>query len=199
MGDKSIQKKKFIIETARKVFATKGFRTVTMKDIVEACDISRGGLYLYFESCEDIFRAVLEVEKNADDPEIAGRLSEKPTCNEILTLFFLEQKKAILEKDTSLITAMYEYSFSMAEKSGKAGRTLLDNQKNASIKFLTGLLNEGVQKGEFNVAIDDIPATAAHIVYTIEGIKLFSRTGNITETDVNNEFVILLKQLLPKQ
>ncbi len=48
MGDKSVKKKKYIVETARKVFMEKGFRKVTMKDIVEACDISRGGLYLYF-------------------------------------------------------------------------------------------------------------------------------------------------------
>ena len=40
MSDKSVQKRKFILETARNVFAEKGFRSVTMKDIVEACEIS---------------------------------------------------------------------------------------------------------------------------------------------------------------
>ena len=50
MGEKSVQKKRYIVETARKVFVEKGFKKVTMKDIVEACDISRGGLYLYFEN-----------------------------------------------------------------------------------------------------------------------------------------------------
>ena len=48
MGDKSEQKRNFILETARKVFIEKGFKNVTMKDIVEACEIRRGGLYLYF-------------------------------------------------------------------------------------------------------------------------------------------------------
>ena len=46
MSDKSAQKKKYILETARNVFVEKGFKNVTMKDIVEACNISRGGLYL---------------------------------------------------------------------------------------------------------------------------------------------------------
>ena len=50
MGEKSVQKKQYILETARKVFAEKGYKNVTMKDIVEACEISRGGLYLYFDS-----------------------------------------------------------------------------------------------------------------------------------------------------
>ena len=47
MGEKSVQKKRYIVEKAREVFVEKGFKKVTMKDIVEACDISRGGLYLY--------------------------------------------------------------------------------------------------------------------------------------------------------
>ena len=46
MGEKSEQKKAYILEVARKVFMEKGYKNVTMKDIVEACDISRGGLYL---------------------------------------------------------------------------------------------------------------------------------------------------------
>ena len=33
-----------------------------MKDIVEACEISRGGLYLYFESTDQILMEVLQVE-----------------------------------------------------------------------------------------------------------------------------------------
>ena len=46
MGDKSSQKRKYIIEKAREVFHINGYKTVTMKDIVKACEISRRGLYL---------------------------------------------------------------------------------------------------------------------------------------------------------
>ena len=44
MSEKSVQKRNYIIEKAREVFSQKGYLTVTMKDIVEACEISRGGL-----------------------------------------------------------------------------------------------------------------------------------------------------------
>lgn len=67
MGEKSVQKKKYILDTARKVFAEKGFKNVTMKDIVEACEISRGGLYLYFESTEQILMEVLQMEADETD------------------------------------------------------------------------------------------------------------------------------------
>lgn len=66
MSEKSVQKRNYIIEKAREVFSQKGYLTVTMKDIVEACEISRGGLYLYFDSIKALFLAVLEKRKRGD-------------------------------------------------------------------------------------------------------------------------------------
>lgn len=193
MGNKSIQKKNYIIEKANHVFVKKGFRSVTMKDIVEACDISRGGLYLYFDSTESIFRAVLEAESAKVDPGLARKLSDKPTNNDILTLFFYEQKKAILERRGSLLVAMYEYSFEQHENKEK---TLLSNQMDASVKFLEDILKKGTEAGEFSV--DDHRLMAQNIVYTLEGMKLMSRTSFLNEEDVNNQLVLIMKSILPK-
>ena len=193
MGNKSIQKKNYIIEKAHHVFVKKGFRSVTMKDIVEACDISRGGLYLYFDSTESIFRAVLEAESAKVDPGLAKKLSDKPTNNDILTLFFYEQKKAILERRGSLLVAMYEYSFEQHENKEK---TLLSNQMDASVKFLEDILKKGTEAGEFSV--DDHRLMAQNIVYTLEGMKLMSRTSFLNEEDVNNQLVLIMKSILPK-
>lgn len=192
MGNKSIQKKNYIVEKAHQVFVKKGFRSVTMKDIVEACDISRGGLYLYFESTESIFKAVLEAESAKVDPGVAKKLSDKPTNNDILTLFFYEQKKAILEKRGSLLVAMYEYSFEQYEQKEK---TLLSNQRDASVKFLSDLLRKGTEAGEFSVESPEL--IASHIVYTLEGMKLISRTLPIQEEEVNNQLVLIMKSILP--
>ena len=60
MGEKSLQKKKYILEKAREVFMEKGYKNVTMKDIVDACEISRGGLYLYFPGTRELFLEVLK-------------------------------------------------------------------------------------------------------------------------------------------
>lgn len=192
MGNKSIQKKNFIIENAKQVFVKKGFRSVTMKDIVEACDISRGGLYLYFDSTESIFRAVLEAEAGKIDPDVAKKLSDKPTNNDVLTLFFYEQKKAILEKKGSLLVAMYEYSF---EQHSNKIRSLLSNQCEASVKFLEDLLKKGTEAGEFKV--DNPGLLAKNIVYTLEGMKLISKTSMLSEQDVNDQLVLIMKSILP--
>ena len=110
MGEKSAQKRKFIIDTARGVFADKGFKAVTMKDIVEACQISRGGLYLYFSNTEDLFLAVLEDENEDDDDEAVDRaLKNDASASDMLALFIKEQKKEILRKKNNLTVASYEY------------------------------------------------------------------------------------------
>ena len=77
MSDKSAQKKKYIVETARKVFMEKGYKTVTMKDIVEACEISRAGLYLYFENTSQIFLEVLLWNRKMRMMFLKERLPEK--------------------------------------------------------------------------------------------------------------------------
>ena len=84
MGDKSIQKKQYIIDMAAKVFMEKGFKNVTMKDVVEACEISRGGLYLYYESTTELFIDVMksQFESREDFTEL---ISDDATAADILS------------------------------------------------------------------------------------------------------------------
>ena len=71
----------------------KGFGDVTMKDIVDACGISRGGLYLYFDSTAALFREVLEAEQMEKDDIFTGEIPEDATATDILLVFLKEQKK----------------------------------------------------------------------------------------------------------
>ena len=102
MGEKSVQKKRYIVEKAREVFVEKNFKKVTMKDIVEACDISRGGLYLYFENTSQIFMEVLRMESEEADDVFSDSITEDATAADILLLFLKEQKKELLRKKNTL-------------------------------------------------------------------------------------------------
>lgn len=48
-----------IVQAALEVFAEKGFAAAKLDDIAARAGISKGALYLYFETKEDIFRAVV--------------------------------------------------------------------------------------------------------------------------------------------
>lgn len=53
-------RKKLILESAFYVFSEKGFTQASMEDIVKHSGISKGGLYNYFKSKEEIFLAIAE-------------------------------------------------------------------------------------------------------------------------------------------
>jgi AcrR family transcriptional regulator len=48
-----------IVQAALEVFAEKGFAAARLDDIAAKAGISKGALYLYFETKEDMFRAVV--------------------------------------------------------------------------------------------------------------------------------------------
>ena len=57
---KSKQTRAKILNTARDLFATKGFYKTTVKDITKAADLGYGTFYLYFKDKKNIFHALLE-------------------------------------------------------------------------------------------------------------------------------------------
>ena len=144
MGEKSAQKRKFILETARKVFVEKGFKKVTMKDIVEACEISRGGLYLYFESTGQIFLEVMKLESEETDDVFSDKITEDATAADILVLFLQEQKKELLRRKDTLTQAIYEYYFE--NQPGKKDN-ILKKQFDSAVKIMEKLIETGVGKG----------------------------------------------------
>jgi len=190
MGEKSLQKKKFILETARKVFMEKGYKRVTMKDIVEACDISRGGLYLYFNGTDEIFLEVLRMESEEADDVFSHSIKEDATVTDILTLFLEEQKKELLRKKDTLIQATYEFYF---ENELPKKENILKEQFDTAVIIIKKLIEDGVENGEFYC--EDCEGTARNIMYVIEGLKITAQTIGVTEKSVDKEFKYLLQSL----
>lgn len=190
MGEKSAQKKQYILETARKVFMEKGFKSVTMKDIVEACDISRGGLYLYFGSTEEIFLEVLKMEAGEADDVFSDNITEDATASDILMLFLKEQKRELLRKKNTLTIATYEYFFS---KEVQKKDNFLKKQFDSAVKIIEKLIEAGVENGEFEC--DDCRITARNIMFVLEGLKISARTIGITSEQVDEELMYILQGL----
>lgn len=190
MGEKSLQKKQYILDTAKKVFVEKGYKNVTMKDIVAACDISRGGLYLYFGSTEEILLAVLEQDANETDDIFMKSITEDDSAANILTLFLKEQKKELLRKKNNLAMAVYEYAFE--NKDG--GAAMLRKQFEAGVRVIEKLITSGIASGEFYC--ENPKGAANNIMYVLEGMKVNSQTMGITEAMVDEQLLYLMAGLL---
>ena len=191
MGEKSNQKKQLILETARKIFMEKGYKDVTMKDIVEACGISRGGLYLYFESTKEIFLEVLKMESQETDDLFSVKIQEDATASDIMALLLKEQKKELLRKKNSLTIAIYEFYF--ANKPGKK-ENVLRSQFDGAVAVLEKLITDGVESGEFYC--EDPLGCARNIMYVLEGLKVSAHTMGITEKTVDDELLYIMQGLV---
>ena len=194
MSDKSAQKKKYIVEKAREVFLEKGFKEVTMKDIVEACDISRGGLYLYFQNTKELFEEVLKFEQEDTDDVFDRNITKEATPSDILALFLKEQKKEILSKKPSLNVAIYEYFFRHKVPSKD---NLLKKQFDGAVYVIEKLIQAGIQSGEFYC--EDPRGAAWYIMYFLEGIKIASNTRGIPEAAVDREILYVMQGLVAEE
>lgn len=193
MGERADSKKQFIIEKATEVFAAKGYRDVTMKDIVEACEISRGGLYLYYDSTESLF---LDVLKTQDEVQTKrnGNVIERlrvASATELLLWFLKEQKQEILKRHVSLSVAAYEYAF-MCRQTLKGNS--LKEAFTTAYKVLEMILERGLETGEFEC--ENPEAIASNMMYAIEGMKICARTMGISEKKVDKELLFMMQQFV---
>lgn len=190
MGEKSIQKRRFILETARKVFVEKGFKKVTMKDIVDACEISRGGLYLYFDDTGQIFQEVMKMESQEADDVFSDSIDENATAADILFLFLREQKKELLRKSDTLTQAIYEFYFqSQPVRKGN----VLKRQFDSAVKIMERLIEAGVAQGEF--ICEDCAGMARNIMFVLEGLKISAQTIGVTPEAVDSEILFIMRAL----
>jgi AcrR family transcriptional regulator len=78
-------KRRQILDGARQVFLSRGFDGASMGDIAKAAGVSKGTLYVYFDSKEKLFEALTIEEKeclaeavfrlDADDADLRGALT----------------------------------------------------------------------------------------------------------------------------
>ncbi len=162
---------------------------MTMKDIVEARDISRGGLYLYFSSTEELLLAVLQQDAEEID-DVFTESIEEDSAADILTLFLKEQKKELLRKRNNLTMAVYEYAFENREKKDQ----MLRRQFDAGVRVLEKLIESGIASGEFYC--ENPRGAANNIMYVLEGMKINSQTMGITEAMVDEQLLYIMEGLL---
>lgn len=191
MGEKSVQKRNYIIKKARELFQEKGYLNVTMKDIVDACEISRGGLYLYFDSVKELFEEVLRAENEEGDDVLDLAISKASSSAEILQIFLEEQKKELLKSKESLSEAIYEYYF---QNEVPAKEHPLRLQFDMAVRIVERLIAGGVEEGDFSC--EDPRGAARNIMYVLEGLRISSLTSGITEDMVNREMHFIMKNML---
>lgn len=189
MGEKAEQKREYILEQAEKIFAKKGFKNVTMKDIVSACQVSRGGVYLYFNSTYEIFEEILRKREVNDHPPLSEVDFNSCSATMLIQQFLNVQKSELQNPTDSLVIATYEYLFA---HSGELNRLQLENKFKTATTQLSELIGYGIMQGEFCV---NSTTAAENIVFLLEGLRLSSTVMALDEQQIDRQIGYILSQL----
>lgn len=174
MPTKSSIKRELILNNAKQVFIQKGFNRVTMKDIIEECNISRGGIYLYFSTVDEIFIEVVKKHNRAKIDGIKSSIENSTDFHQLIDSFFNEQKEKLLNMDKSLYAAMIEFCFSHKNISDKDFYT---EQFFNTKDIIMELLKFG-QKSKSITAVN-INTLADSIMFLIEGLRSLAVSSDI--------------------
>lgn len=169
MGKKGEDTKKLIRERAAYLFAQKGFKNVTMKDICAATGLSRGGLYRHYDSTRQIFLEIIEALMGAQDNELTEKMNAGLPASQILNEILERYRKEMLDNAASLSVAIYEF---FSENYSNGQDNLLLKQYQYSVDMWNEFLSYGIKRGEFKTV--DCKEVIDIILFSYQGVRMYS-------------------------
>lgn len=185
--------RKLIKKCACGLFASKGFKQVTMKDICEAASLSRGGLYCHYESTQEIFKEIINDFMSRQEDTFSEKIAQNIPAKEILNEVLEKYKAEMLDGQASLSLAIYEY-FSIADASETENE--LYTQYLASFHAWKNLLDYGIQTGEFNPV--DIRPVFDLIIFSYQGVRMYSKLMPINE-EIPQGIIEQIRKIIVKE
>lgn len=170
MNRRGQETRRQIKKCACSLFAEKGFKQVTMKDICEAANLSRGGLYCHYESTRQIFQEIIDDMTDEQDNEIAFKIGQNCPAVTILDEILDKYEREMLDSRSSLSIAIFEY-FSIRDIADQSNT--LYEQYLISENTWKRLIQYGMDRQEFNEV--DASAVFDLIVFSYQGVRMYSK------------------------
>ena len=190
MGKKGDETKRLILEKAMALFAKKGFKNVTMKDICIDTGLSRGGLYRHYESTNQIFSEIIDILMNTQDNELSSKIENEVPAPVILDEILERYNKEMLDGSGSLSIAILEF---YSENQSSDNDNVLFEQYLYSKDMWRNFISYGVNRGEFNnVNSEEIIDL---IIFSYQGVRMVSTIMPIDE-QIPNRIINHIKKAL---
>jgi AcrR family transcriptional regulator len=145
--DVSEQRKSQIIEAAITVFSKFGFSKTRMEDIAEESGLSKGALYLYFKSKDELFGGILDGFFRREFKMILELSGDKSKTQRQKMTALTEVVLEDLEKMKFAMPIFFEF-WSMSFRK-KGVRKIFQQYMENYIKLVLPILEEGIDQGEF--------------------------------------------------
>ena len=174
-------RKNTILTAARKLFFDQGFKAVTIDNIAAKSEVSKGSIYLCFESKKEIYAQILISDNIALYERIKNFSAKEATASQLLLEFARIYVDYFLNNNELfriLMTFMMQTSqMNLVEKK----KDELIWSTNQNIKIISEIIQKGIDSGEFS-PIDNIQQMQNAIWGMLNGIiSLYIFTGNPTK------------------
>jgi AcrR family transcriptional regulator len=132
-----------IVAAALASFAERGYAATKLEDVAAAAGISKGTIYLYFPTKEDLFRAVVRqaVLPNVEAAE-AQFASHTGSCADLLRM----QAQRFLDSD---LTAIPKLIVAESGNFPAIAQFYADTVLRRAFRLIEGILARGMERGEF--------------------------------------------------
>jgi len=147
-------RKNSILKAARKLFFERGFKSVTVDLIAAKAEVSKGSIYLYFDSKEEIYTQIL-ISANIERHKLMENLAKQEgSASELLLGFARDYVDFFLENNELFRILMTFMLHSENMNLTEDQNTQLIHTTNENIRAISDVLQKGVDSGEFVPNVD---------------------------------------------
>jgi AcrR family transcriptional regulator len=192
--DVSEERKEQILDAAEKVFTHKGLDEARMDDIAEGTGVSKGTLYLYFKSKEDLIIAILDRIFRGMFERLEARAGEELSATEAVRRFTDE---ATRDYKRMLHMMPVAYEFLALAFRNKTVQKALKQYFDIYMDALVPIIQRGIDSGEFRKVDAQEVALAAGAIY--EGTVLlwvYDKSRVDVEKNIQSSIKLLLEGIL---
>ncbi|WP_154719673.1 TetR/AcrR family transcriptional regulator [Ciceribacter naphthalenivorans] len=144
-----------ILDGAKQVFMKMGFDAASMNDVTREAGVSKGTIYVYFQSKEDLFAALIEREKGLFTEALRDILADSHDIEEGLRRFAHAFVRQIIETD--MIPAMRTL-LGVVDRMPGLCRRFLSNAPSNARSVLEAFIRQQVDKGVLKTEDPDLAA-----------------------------------------
>lgn len=142
-----------LLETAFRVFAERGYRSVRLEEIAEAAGMTKGAIYYYFDSKEDLLRRALQYRHREIFDEVA-RLSHSAGGPAAAKIRFVLRKVWQRWQEPGWGHAFRLIVGEVSVEFPTIFRMWAEEGPIRGWQLVGGLIREGIASGEFRQDVD---------------------------------------------
>jgi len=171
-------RKNTILRAARRLFFDRGFKSVTVDNIAAKSEVSKGSIYLCFESKEEIYAQILISDNIALYERIKNFSAAEASASQLLLEFARIYVDYFLN-DNELFRILMTFMLQTGQMNlTEKQNTELIRSTNENIKIISEIIQKGIDSGEFS-PIGNIRQMQNAIWGMLNGvISLYVFTGN---------------------